>query len=132
MLTVYTYRIPKPADAIDFSLTPLDTLVESSLAVLAHQKTATIWFGYLDGWMLTPQEETLLRKVIRAFPCVVVSTFPLSFSLAWKNEIDTIYTAERHGNSNSHNHGGAVHNRSSSGYNTLSLQFAADSQHSKD
>jgi len=126
MLTVYTYKIPKPANAIDFSLTPLDTLVESALAVLSHQKTATIWFGYLDGWMLTPQEETLLRKVIRAFPCVVVSRFPLSFSLAWKNEIDSIYTAEKHGDSNSHNNGGAVHDRSSSGHDKVSVQFTVD------
>jgi len=126
MLTVYTYKIRKPTDAIDFSLIPLDTLVESALAVLSHQKNATIWFGYLDGWMLTPQEETLLRKVIRTFPCIVLSRFPLSFSLAWKNEIDCIYTAEQHGDSNSHNHGGSVYDGSSSGHNQSRSQFAVD------
>jgi hypothetical protein len=131
MLTVYTYRIPKPANAIDFSLLSLETLTESALAVLSHQKTATLWFGYLDGWMLTPQEETLLRKVIRTFHCVVVSRFPLSFSLAWKNEIDCIYTAEQHGDSDSHNDGRAVHDGSPIGHNQSRSQFASNLEHSK-
>lgn len=126
MLTVYTYRIPRPADVIDFSLTPLETLAESALAVLSHQKSARIWFGYLDGWMLTPHEEVLLRKVIRAFPCIVVSRFPLSFSLAWKNEIDTIYTAEPNGDSHTDNDGRSVYDGSSTGHNQSRAQFAAN------
>lgn len=117
MLTVYTYPISRPADSIDLSTLPLDQLVESALAVLAHQKTAHIWFGYLDGWMLTPHEEVRLRKVIRAFPCTVVSRFPLSFSLAWKNETDCLYTQDRHGSSDIDHDGRSVYNRSSSGHN---------------
>jgi hypothetical protein len=117
MLTVYTYPIPRPADVIDLSTLPLDSLVDSAVAVLTHQKTAKIWFGYLDGWMLTPHEEVRLRAVIRAFPCVVVSRFPLSFSLAWKNEMDSIYTPISHGDANSHNDGGSVHDGSSLGHN---------------
>ena len=91
MLTVYTYPIPKPEDCFDLSIVPLSEVVDTALSVLNHQTKAKIWFGYLDGWMLTPQEEVLLRKVIRTFPCILVSHFPFSLSNAWKNEIDTIY-----------------------------------------
>jgi hypothetical protein len=126
MLTVYTYRIPKPADAIDLSLMTLETLTESALAILAHQKTARVWLGYLDGWMLTPHEEVLLRKVIRTFPCIVVSRFPLSFSLAWKNEIDVLYTANPNGDSNPNHNGRAVHDGSSTGHHQPRLQFTVD------
>lgn len=121
MLTVYTYPIPRPAGVIDLSTTPLDTLVDSATAVLTHQKSATLWFGYLDGWMLTPHEEVRLRAVIRAFPCIVVSQFPLSFSLAWKNEMDSIYTPLSHGDSHSHHHGSSVHDRNSFGYDKASV-----------
>ena len=74
------------------STIPLDELVESALAVYAHQKNAVVWLGYLDGWMLTSREEVLLRKVIRKFDCIVITAFPLSLSQAWKNEINTVYT----------------------------------------
>lgn len=93
MLTVYTYKIPKPEHCIDLSMLALDECIESAISIHHHQKqTNVIWFGYLDGWMLHPQEEVRLRKVIRNFPCIVVSAFPLSFSQAWKNEMDFIYT----------------------------------------
>ena len=94
MLTVYTYKIPKPSNCIDLSMLSLDNLVDSIVSITNHQKKdAVIWLGYIDGWMLQPQEEVLFRKIIRTFSCIVVSHFPLSFSQAWKNEIDTIYTA---------------------------------------
>ena len=72
MLTVYTYSIPKPADVFDLSETPLEQLADTATAILTHHKTAVIWFGYLEGWMLTPMEEVRLRKVIRAFPCITL------------------------------------------------------------
>ncbi len=93
MLTVYTYKIPKPEHCIDLSMLSLSELVESVVSISNHQKNETIiWFGYLDGWMLCPQEEVLFRKIIRTFPCILVSHFPLSLSQAWKNEIDILYT----------------------------------------
>jgi hypothetical protein len=71
----------------------LNDLVESVVSISNHQKNETIiWFGYLDGWMLCPQEEVLFRKIIRTFPCILVSHFPLSLSQAWKNEIDVLHT----------------------------------------
>ena len=93
MLTVYTYTAEKPANALDLSSTPLDELVDAATAIVAHHKTGTVWLGYLDGWMLHPHEEVLLRKVIRKFECSLISAFPLSLSQSWKNEIRTIYTA---------------------------------------
>ena len=120
MLTVYTYLQKKPANCLDLSTVPLDQLVESSLAIVRHQKNVHIWFGYLDGWMLSPQEETQLRKILRAFPCSVVSCFPISFSHAWKNEIETIYTAQVNGDSHPHHNGCAVHDGSSFGHKQVS------------
>ena len=116
MLTVYTYPASKPAGAFDVSGISLDELVDACLAILHHQKNAHIWFGYLDGWMLNPREEVLLRKVLRAFPCSVVSHFPLAFSQSWKNEIDTIYTSPVNGDPNLNHNGSVIHDRSSSGH----------------
>lgn len=93
MLTVYTYKIPKPEHCIDLSMLSLNDLVDSVVSITNHQKKDTvIWLGYLDGWMLHPQEEVLFRKIIRTFSVILVSHFPLSLSQAWKNEIDIVYT----------------------------------------
>jgi len=80
MLTVYTYKIPKPTGCFDLSIVPLDQWMDTVLDLVAHQTTGTLWFGYLDGWMLTPHEEVVLRKAIRKFQCIVISQFPLAFS----------------------------------------------------
>lgn len=116
MLDVYVYPRKAPKGSIDFSGLCLDELVDAALAVYHHQKNVEIWFGYLDGWMLTPHEETQLRKVIRSFSCGVVSCFPVSFSHAWKNEINTIYTAQVNGDSNPDNYGSSVHDGRAFGY----------------
>jgi hypothetical protein len=109
MLTVYTTCVRRPAHMMDLSTLPLDRLVDAALAIYAHQTSVEIWFGYLDGWMLTPHEEVLLRKVIRKFECALVSAFPLSLSQSWKNEIRTVYTKDPNGASQSHHDGGAIH-----------------------
>lgn len=116
MLDVYTFPRKAPRKCIDLSTLPLDELVEAALSVYHHQKDVEIWFGYLDGWMLTPQEETRLRKVLRAFSCGVVSCFPIAFSHAWKNEIKTIYTAQVNGDSNSDDNGRSVYDGRSTGH----------------
>jgi hypothetical protein len=108
MLTVYTYPIPKPKDCFDLSGLPLDKLCESASSIHEHQKKATIWFGYLDGWMLTPLEAVVLRKLLRTFDCIVVSHHPMSFSHSWKNEIDWIYTEPLNGDSCINNHDSSV------------------------
>lgn len=111
MLTVYTYKCASPygREALDLSAVPLESLVESALAYFNHHPDGSLWLGYLDGWMLTPHEEVLLRKVLRKFDCSICSAFPLSLSQAWKNEIKTIYTDRGNGAAKSDNDGGAVH-----------------------
>jgi hypothetical protein len=110
MLYVYSYPRKKPLRCFDLSKTPLDELVETAIALHNHQKSGTVWFGYLDGWMLTPREEVLLRKVIRKFDCILVTQYPLSLSHAWKNEINTVFTEDVNGNgsTNSNNYGGSL------------------------
>ena len=116
MLIVYTYLQQRPQNTIDLSMTSLHELADTVDNIVAHQKNVVLWFGYLDGWMLTPHEEVILRKAIRKFPCHVVSFFPLAFSQAWKMEVDTIYTATPHGDSNSNNNGCLVHDGGEIGY----------------
>lgn len=119
MLDVYTHPIPRPAGCIDLSLTPLDELADTVLDICAHQRDVVVWLGYLDGWMVTPREEVLIRKALRKFTCVLVTCFPLSLSLAWQNEIRTIYTAEGNGASYTDNHGGAVYDGRKAGHGCL-------------
>jgi hypothetical protein len=110
MLTVYTYPHPRPSHAIDLSCTPLQELAESVQDIVHHQKEdTTLWFGYLEGWMLAPHEEVILRKAIRKFQCLVISHVPMAFSHSWKNEIDWVYTERPHGHSDTDNNGSAVH-----------------------
>lgn len=127
MLTVYTIPVPRPPEAIDLSGLPLDELVDAALAVRAHQTSAAIWFGYLEGFMLTPQEETQLRSVLRAFPCSVVCSMPLFLPHAWKMEVDTMYTTDPNGVPNSHDNGRPLHDGRSTGHDDASGAPASDS-----
>lgn len=97
MLVVYTYPTTRPADAMDLSVLPLDEVCEAAMTICEHHKTGKIWLGYLDGWMLTPREEVVMRRLIRNFACSLVSKYPVSLPHAWKNEIETIYTAPLNG-----------------------------------
>lgn len=87
-----------------------DSFVDTIKSISEHQTSGTIWFGYLEGWMLTPYEEVILRKALRTFHCIVVTRFPHSFSSAWKNETDWVYTEPpNHGPPDSHNNGRTLH-----------------------
>lgn len=116
MLIVYTYPRFRPQKAIDVSTIPLHEFAKSVQDIVDHQKDVELWFGYIDGWMLTPHEEVILRKAIRKFECHVVSFFPLAFSQSWKNEIRFIYTGRPHGEPDTYNDGRAIHNGSAIGY----------------
>jgi hypothetical protein len=116
MLIVYTYPRFRPSNTIDLSTIPLNELAQTVQDIVDHQKDIELWFGYIDGWMLTPHEDVLLRKALRKFTCHVVSFFPLSLSQSWKMEVQTIYTDKPHGDSDSNNHGSSVHDGSSIGY----------------
>jgi len=108
-LTVYTVRRSRPPQSIDLSTIPLADLAATVEDIYHHQTSAHLWFGYLDGWMLTPQDEVRIRPALRKFACSLVSGFPLSLSLAWKNEIETVYTTDPNGPSELDNDGRAVH-----------------------
>jgi hypothetical protein len=109
MLTVYTYSVPKPDKSIDLSEIPLNELAQAAQSVFQHQKDIHVWLGYLEGWMLTPHEEVILRSMIRKFQCSLVTRFPHSLSHAWKNEIKTIYTSPLNGDPATDNHGRSLH-----------------------
>lgn len=116
MLVVYTYHRERPPKSIDLSIIPLQDLATNIQSIVQHHEKADIWFGYLEGWMLSPQEEVLIRKAIRKFTCHVVSFFPLSFSQSWKNEILSIYTTDLNGRSNTHDNGCIIHDGEAIGY----------------
>lgn len=112
MLEVYTYPIPRPAHSLDLSFLPLQELPTAVLDIYDHQREVVLWFGYLDGWMLTSREEILLRKALRKFHCILFTCVPLALPLAWQNEITTIYTATPNGASHINNDGGIIHDGS--------------------
>jgi hypothetical protein len=116
MLIVYTYPRFRPQKTIDLSTIALNEFAQTVQNIVDHQKDVELWFGYIDGWMLTPHEEVILRKAIRKFECHVVSFFPLAFSQSWKNEIRSIYTDRPHGESDTDNNGSSLHNGCQIGY----------------
>lgn len=113
---VYTYPQRRPYNTIDLSTIPLGEFAQTVVDIVNHQKDVQLWFGYLEGWMLTPHEEVILRKALRKFTCHLVSFFPLALSQSWKMEVDSIYTASPHGHSDSHNNGSIVYDGSPIGY----------------
>jgi hypothetical protein len=116
MLIVYTYPRFRPKNTIDLATIPLNEFANTVQDIVDHQKDVELWFGYIDGWMLTPHEEVILRKAIRKFECHAVSFFPLAFSQSWKNEIRSIYTDRPHGDSDSDNNGRSIHDGGQVGY----------------
>lgn len=116
MLFVYTVRCPRPSNVIDLSTIALDTLADTVTDICHHQTNARLWFGYLDGWMLTPQDEVRIRRALRQFDCFLMTAFPLSLPFAWKNEINTLYTTNLNGDPNPHDNGRAVHDGNAIGY----------------
>lgn len=127
MLTVYTYPISKPANCFDLSVCLLGNgFAEAIVSIAEHQTSGTIWLGYLEGWMLTPHEEVVIRKALRNFSCVVVSHFPLSFSHAWQNEIDWVYTTRPHGSTDTYNNGSSLHDGGPAQYGHSCSQSSTD------
>jgi hypothetical protein len=109
MLTIYTTRTDPPPDALSFADTHLDVLVETLQTVLTHRSATKIWLGYLEGWMLTPIEETNLRNVLRSLDCFLVCQYPHSFSHAWKNETQVIHgLLPTNGYSETYNDGSSI------------------------
>ena len=132
MLSVYTYRIPKPDPCFDFSGLSINDMVEAVISMCQHQSTGHIWFGYLEGWMLSPTDDIRLRKALRQFDCSLVCQFPLALSHAWKNELDTIYTRDPNGYPDTNNNGSTLHDGGQAQHGHPSPGVAADGKHHKD
>jgi hypothetical protein len=126
MLTVYTHPVPRPPKSIDLSIVSLDELADTIQDICAHQQGVELWFGYLDGWMLNPHEEVLIRTAIRKFECFVVTAFPLALSQAWKMEVRTIYTEIPHGSPDTHYNGRALHDGRKIEYGTLGSRASSE------
>lgn len=126
MLTVYTYAVPRPPKSLDLSIVSLDELADTIQDICAHQQGVHLWFGYLDGWMLTPREEVLIRNAIRTFECSLVTAFPLALSQAWKMEVRTIYTDPRNGSPYTHDNGRALHDGGKVEYGTLGSRASSE------
>jgi len=120
------YRTEKPPGAFDLSMTPLDELAEAVSAIVKHHTSGHIWFGYLEGWMLSSREEVVVRPALRSLSCSCISCFPLALPHAWKNEIDTIYTTNPNGARETHDNGSAVHHENSTGNDSPSAPPAPD------
>lgn len=134
MLHIYTYEIQKPEKCFDLSTIPLDDLCDAVISIVNHHKEGHLWFGYMDGWMLHPREEVILRKAIRKFDCSVVSFFPLSLSCAWKNETFCVYTdgGAYDGNPQTHNDGRLVCDGSTHGHGQISPQPTSGERNHQD
>jgi hypothetical protein len=102
---------------IDLSKVPSANLANECDSITGHHSKCSVFIGYLEpGWMLTPTEQTRMRKLIRLFDVAVVSYFPESLPFSWKNEINTFYTdrpLNQNGNSSSLNDGSSIQDQSS-------------------
>jgi hypothetical protein len=80
-------------DWIDLSNSPSNRLAEQADTVRTHQTSmTTIYLGFLDPlFMLSPQHETLLRKVITACRVILLTSDPGALSLFWKNGLSELY-----------------------------------------
>ena len=126
---MYCYSIPKPSGCFDVSTLALDELADAVCAIASHQHSGHIWFGYLEGWMLTPHEETRIRPALRKFECSLITVFPLSLSQAWKNELRRVYTSPpTHGDSNSNDNGGSLQDGRAVGHGSPCPGVAVDGE----
>lgn len=126
MLVVYTHPRPRPAESIDLATVPLEDLASTVEDIVHHQTSAHLWFGLLDGWMLTPIDEVRIRPALRKFTCSLITQFPVALSLAWKNEIQTIYTTNPNGDPDVNHDGRVVHDGSSTGHRHFGPSTSAD------
>lgn len=125
---VYTYHIPKPTECFDMSHLSVKDMVDTVVSLCSHHTTGRIWFGYLEGWMISPTQEVILRKALRQFECIVVCKHPLMLSHSWKNECKAIYTSPLNGDSNINNHGSIVHDGSETEHRDTTERTSTDKQ----
>lgn len=103
---------------LDLSKISTTELANESDSVVSHHSNCVVYLGYLEpGWMLTLPEQTRMRKLFRKFPVAIVSLFPESLPYSWKTDIDTIYTDNPNGFTDSINNGSIIHDKPKNGHN---------------
>ena len=77
---------------LDLSKHPPANLASESMSIVSHQTNCCVFIGYLEpGWMLEPNHQVILRKLIRKFPVAIKCFYLDSIPFSWKNETETIY-----------------------------------------
>lgn len=75
---------------LDWSDSTPQELVDQAETTLNHHATASIYLGYLEGWMLSMTQEIRLRPLLRKFAVGVTCQYPMALSTAWKNELEVL------------------------------------------
>ncbi len=101
---------------VDLSKLSPESLAIECDSIVQHHKDCCVFLGYLEpGWMIEPSHQTRIRKLFRKFPVGLVLHYVESLPHSWKNEIDVVYTyndLKTHGESDSIDNGGSVHDQS--------------------
>lgn len=80
-----------PKNSIDLSKISCEDLCTQLDAIYTHHPSANIYLGFLEPiYMLSPQEETRIRKCIRKFQIYIVVGNPFILPFSWKNGIETL------------------------------------------
>lgn len=95
--------------ALNWSDCTVDELITQAETVLAHHSECAVFLGYLEGWMLSIPQEIRLRPLLRKFPVCMISRWPMSLPLAWKNELELLHVnpSQHYGVAPPHNDGGS-------------------------
>ena len=110
---------------LDLSKVNSNELANESESIVSHHSNCVVFLGYLEpGWMLSPPDQTRLRKLFRKFPVAFVSFYPESLPYSWKTDIDTIYTDNPNGFTDSINNGSIIHDKPKNGHNKAPRKLA--------
>jgi hypothetical protein len=78
---------------IDISRVPSADLITQCDAIFQHHAEGSIFLGFLEpGWMLSAEDQTRMRPVLRKFKVGFVCFHTDSIPFSWKNEIETLYS----------------------------------------
>lgn len=94
-------------DALNWCDSSVDEIITQAETVISHHSDCAVFLGYLEGWMLSIPQEIRLRPLLRKFPVCVLSRWPMSLPLAWKNELDLLHVnpSQQYGDATSYNDG---------------------------
>lgn len=103
MLNIYTniryFLDDAPRDYIDLSKIMTTELCEKLETIYRHHRDAAIYIGFLEPLlMLSPQEETRIRKVFRKFEVYMICGNPFILPFSWKNGMRKMVTNKEYQN----------------------------------